>query len=395
MCVARAASPIPRDLRLDFFRGLALLFIFVDHIPRDFVRSITLHSFAFSDAAEVFIFISGYTAALVYGRSLDEKGALYATARIFRRVRQLYVAHIFLFLMFLLVVHFVAKTLPNPRYTIDMGLASFADEPYASVLHALMLTFQPSYMTILPLYIVLLGCFPPLLILFTRHQLLPLALSAVLYSLTLRYGWNLPSTPLDEPWVFNPFAWQLLFVIGATAGYHRISARSSLPLKPWLGWMAIAATVAFAIVRITAVHRPYDLMSPFFAIPVLDAWDDKTGLAPLRLLNFICLVLAVAYIVRPDRAFLRSWWARPVILCGQESLYIFCLGTLLSVLGHFILTKYSDGALVQTIVTLGGVGIMVVTAKLLRVVKTAPFDRNPVYAPVSPAILAKYPYQSP
>ncbi|HEX5454837.1 MAG TPA: OpgC domain-containing protein, partial [Stellaceae bacterium] len=64
------ASNSQRDLRLDFFRGLALIFIFVDHVPANFLSYFTLHSTAFFDAAEVFIFISGFTAALVYGRRL-------------------------------------------------------------------------------------------------------------------------------------------------------------------------------------------------------------------------------------------------------------------------------------------------------------------------------------
>ena len=62
-----------RDLRLDFFRGLALIFIFIDHIPENVLSYFTPQAFQFYDAAEVFIFISGYTAALVYGRTLASR----------------------------------------------------------------------------------------------------------------------------------------------------------------------------------------------------------------------------------------------------------------------------------------------------------------------------------
>ena len=68
-----------RDLRLDLFRGLSLLFIFIDHIPNNVLSYVTLHSIAFSDAAEVFIFISGYAAATVYGRALQRHGGVAAT----------------------------------------------------------------------------------------------------------------------------------------------------------------------------------------------------------------------------------------------------------------------------------------------------------------------------
>src|SRR5438046_7075549 len=80
-----SSPPVPapsRDLRLDFFRGLALIFIFVDHIPENILSYFTIQAVEFFDAAEVFIFISGYTAALVYGQTLVSKGTLYATARI-------------------------------------------------------------------------------------------------------------------------------------------------------------------------------------------------------------------------------------------------------------------------------------------------------------------------
>src|SRR5262245_24763503 len=85
-----------RDLRLDLFRGLSLIFIFIDHVPDNVLSYLTLQSFSFCDAAEVFIFISGYAAAMVYGKALQRQGSIIATAQIYRRVWQLYVAHIFL-----------------------------------------------------------------------------------------------------------------------------------------------------------------------------------------------------------------------------------------------------------------------------------------------------------
>src|ERR1700761_7660849 len=118
-----------RDLRLDFFRGLALFFIFIDHIPENVLAYFTLRSIAFNDAAEVFIFISGYTAALVYGRSLADKGGLFATAQIFRRVWQLYVAHIFLFVIFTAEVSYTVLTFNNPMYSDELRVGDFLSVP--------------------------------------------------------------------------------------------------------------------------------------------------------------------------------------------------------------------------------------------------------------------------
>src|SRR6516165_10254352 len=109
-----------RDLRLDFFRGLALIFIFIDHIPENVLSYFTPQAFQFYDATELFIFISGYTAALVYGRTLALQGAFYATAQILRRAWQLYVAHIFLFMIFIAEVSYTVMTFNNPMYNDEM-----------------------------------------------------------------------------------------------------------------------------------------------------------------------------------------------------------------------------------------------------------------------------------
>ena len=70
MSITSESPVIERDLRLDFFRGLALFCIFIDHIPNNILAKFTLQSLMFADAAEVFILISGYTAGMVYGRAV-------------------------------------------------------------------------------------------------------------------------------------------------------------------------------------------------------------------------------------------------------------------------------------------------------------------------------------
>ena len=153
-----------RDLRLDFFRGLALIFIFVDHIPENFLSYFTIQAVQLFDAAEVFIFISGYTAALVYGGTLVAQGPLYATARILSRAWQLYVAHIFLFVIFIAEVSYTVTTFNNPMYNDEMRVGDFLEEPHVAIVKALLLQFQPTFLDILPLYILLLVTFPAILI---------------------------------------------------------------------------------------------------------------------------------------------------------------------------------------------------------------------------------------
>src|SRR5215468_2402464 len=207
-------TPGERDLRLDLFRGLALWLIFLDHIPSNIVNWITIRNYGFSDATEIFVFISGFTAAFVYGRAMREHGTLVAGARILKRAWQVYVAHIFLFAIYTAEISYVAHSFENPLYHEEMGIFDFLQQPDITLAQAMLLKFKPANMDVLPLYIVLLAGLPPMLWLLLRLPAAALGLSALLYVLTLYFEWNLPAYPSGH-WAFNPFAWQILFVFGA------------------------------------------------------------------------------------------------------------------------------------------------------------------------------------
>jgi hypothetical protein len=127
--VSTRAVTTARDVRLDFFRGVALFLIFVDHIPGNVLSHFTVQSIGFSDAAEIFIFVSGYTAALVYGRAMLKQGVFIAAAKVFHRVWQLYVAHIFIFLIFTALVSYNALAFQNPASGKELHVAKFFSEP--------------------------------------------------------------------------------------------------------------------------------------------------------------------------------------------------------------------------------------------------------------------------
>jgi len=360
----RPAANGRRDLRLDFFRGLALFFIFVDHIPENTLNVLTLSTFGFSDAAEVFIFISGYTAALVYGRAMLRTGPLFSTAQIFRRVWQLYVAHIFLFVIFTAEVSYIVERFNNPMYNDELRVGDFLAEPHVAIIKALLLQFQPTFLDILPLYIVLLAIFPLVLLAQRVHVLLPLGPSFVLYALVGWLGFSVHGYPAGHVWFFNPFAWQFLFVIGATMGYAEIAHRVILPQGGKFFATAVILLAAATIIKVSwTIHDVYD---PVPALFLKQLWPmNKSNLAPLRLAQFLILAYVVARLIPPSSSMLRSALARPVIACGQHSLQIFCLSILLSLLGHFVLTEWRPDILAQLLVTAGGIAVMIGTAKLL------------------------------
>ena len=354
-----------RDLRLDLFRGLSLLVIFIDHIPNNVLSYLTLHSIAFSDAAEVFIFISGYAAATVYGRALQRQGGIAATGQIYRRIWQLYVAHIFIFVILAAEVCYATLNLQNQTYSEDFGIDNFIDEPQVAIIKVLLLQYQPQFLDILPIYMILLGVFPVVLLLLERCLPLPLILSGAIYLLTLHFGWQPHSYPDNEGWYFNPLAWQLLFVVGATAGYSRYSPRVFPVRSLWLPKLAILITVAIGIISVSwTIHGAYDAFPGLLLRELSPLVEDKSNLAPLRLVSFVALAVTTAHFVGHNSRLLRCRVAQLIIRCGQHSLQVFCLGIVLSVLGSILLT-FRDDILMQLAIDFGGIVLMIGIAALL------------------------------
>ena len=372
-----------RDLRLDLFRGLSLFFIFIDHIPNNVLSYVTLHSIAFSDAAEVFIFISGYAAATVYGKALQRQGGIAATGQIYRRIWQLYVAHIFIFVILAAEVCYATLNLQNQTYSEDFGIDNFIDEPQVAIIKVLLLQYQPQFLDILPIYMVLLGVFPVVLLLLERCLPLPLILSGVVYLLTLHFGWQPHSYPDNEGWYFNPLAWQLLFVVGATAGYSRYSPRVFPVRSLWLPKLAILITVAIGIISVSwTIHGAYDAFPGLLLRELSPLVEDKSNLAPLRLVSFVALVVTTAHFVGHNSRLLRCRVAQLIIRCGQHSLQVFCLGIVLSVLGSILLT-FRDDILMQLAIDFGGIVLMIGIAALLTWYKASnamPADAVPADA---------------
>jgi hypothetical protein len=369
MSIASGPSDMERDLRLDFFRGLALFCIFIDHLPDNILAEFTLQSVMFSDAAEVFILISGYTAGMVYGRAMERHGFLVAGIRVYHRVWQLYVAHVFLFMMFMAMVAYTAGALNNSLYAEEFGAANFLNEPGLAVVKALTLQFQPAFMNILPLYIVLLAVLPLVL---AGFRFWPGVMFFASFALWLAVQFDkriaLSAYPgPDQVWFFNPFAWQALFLLGAWLGGRGTRGGVSWLSRRWLfGLAAGLALVGFLIRFNWMLHGFYDPIP--VPIPAEPLWPflSKGNLGLLRFANVLALALLVARLIHPQARFLASKAARPFVICGRNSLHIFCLGILLAVLGHLVLNEFFGGIPMQFAVSVAGVAIMIGVAALME-----------------------------
>lgn len=387
---APAAQPhappsLGRDLRLDFFRGLALIFIFIDHIPDNVVANFTIRNIGFSDATEMFVYISGYTAGLVYTAAMLREGWLFASARVLRRTWQLYVAHIVLFVILTAQIAWTAAQFDNPAYTEEMNVANFLREPHVAIVQALLLSFKPVNLDVLPLYIVLLAGLPLVLFLLARSPAVTLALSLALYIAASLFRWNLPGYPPGSEWFFNPFTWQLLFVLGATFGSRIARGEPRLLDAPWIG-RVLRNRAVIAAAGIYLLFAFSIALSWHFATDdedVLPGWlvhllfpISKTYMSPWRFVHFLALAYVAMLVCRKDHPFFASRWARPFVLIGQSSLQMFCLGVFLSFVAHFVLVELNGEFGLQLTVNAVGVGIMLAVAAVLNWYKTTERERS-------------------
>jgi len=357
----RATLPAAgRDLRLDLFRGIANWAIFLDHIPYNIVNWLTTRNYGFSDAADLFVFISGYTASFVYARMMIERGFVVGATRLMKRVWQLYVAHVFLFVIYIVTIGYVAIKFHDPDIINEFNVAGLIDNPIETLTQGLLLKFKPVNLDVLPLYIVLMGVFPPILWLMLRHPDLVMFASLILYAAARQFGWNLPAYPVGT-WYFNPFCWQLLFMFGAW-----FALGGALESRPIIRsrYLLVAGLAYLVFALVMTMAGRFEALGNLFPHWLYDAFNpnDKTNLAPYRVLHFVIIAFLVT------RFFPKNWpgleWKvfAPMIKCGQQSLEVFCVGVFLSFVGHFVLTLSSGSVFVQVAVSVIGIALMTAVA---------------------------------
>ena len=246
---------VKRDLRLDLFRGAGLWMIFLDHIPHDVVAWLTLRNYGFSDAAEFFVFISGYLAGFIYGPIVRTGHFLAATKRLLKRASEMYVAHIMLFLLFTAQIARTVRKFDNPMYADEFNVHNFLEHPDVLIGQALSLRYKPVNLDVLPLYIALIAASPLILWCLVRRPNWTLLASAVLYAAARWFDWNLASYPAGTHWYFNPFAWQLMFVFGAWCGVGG-AAQLRFIIRSRAALALAAAWILFALVIVLTWHVP-------------------------------------------------------------------------------------------------------------------------------------------
>lgn len=315
------ATKRPRDIRLDLFRGLAMLIIVVAHIPMNPWNDWIPARFGFSSAAEMFVFGSGFASALAFGSIFSKAGLWMGTMRVCHRIWQLYWAQIAPFLVVLAISAWATRHLGTADYLERLSLGWFLANPAEGIAALMTLRYIPQYFDMLPMYMLVLASLPLVIALSRLHRLLPLALAVMLWLTIQLTGFNLSARPgSDWVWYFNPLAWQLLFVTGFSFGMGWLKP---VPLRRAglvaLSILVVAGFIPFAFWGITDI-------APALMDVVLWLGHDggPTNLHPLRLIHFLALAYLVLSLVEPWRSRLPGiGWLKPVETVGRQTLAAF------------------------------------------------------------------------
>jgi hypothetical protein len=342
---------------VDFWRGFALVSIFINHIPGIYYERLTHRNLSISDSAELFVFLAGWSLGLLVGSRKQQLTAARLVSRLGGRALAIYAAQILISSIALALLAAAAYQFDNPLILEWHNAAAVFQDPALAHVGLVLLTHQLGYFDILPLYVVLMLAAPAIALIdrFARPLLVPLSLALYFASLTVPF--TAPTWPVSGQWFFNPFTWQAIFVLGFALsrdeGLGAIVRRNMRALR----------TVALPIVLITATLVWFNWFPDPTRLPEpkLLFLNGKSFLTPMRLIQFLVLaaVFSASY---PYFAPWVPWLTEFLSSLGRNSLNVFCVASLLSLTGQIIRYLYTGSLVVDTIVVVGGMALLWLTA---------------------------------
>jgi hypothetical protein len=351
---------MPRQANaIDFWRGFALVTIFINHVPGIYWSRFTHSTYSFSDSADLFVFLAGFSLRLLVGTGRRQQSTWYLTLRLGGRAIELYAAQILITMIALAMLAAAATVLDNPLLLEWHNAAAVFFDPVLTHIGLAALTHQLGYFDILPLYVVLMAMAPLFAIIdrYAPNMVLPVSLA--IYFAALIIPLPMPTWPTDNQWFFNPLAWQLVFVLGFVLaredGVGGFVRRNILPIR-----LIAVPIVVFSVIAWVNYWIPDPTAMPQ---PRLLFIISKTYVTPMRLIQFLAVVavfsIAFPYIKR---------MAPPLVeflsMLGRNSLIVFCVGSLLSLAGQIVRLVYRGDIIGDTIVVIVGVSIMALAAWL-------------------------------
>jgi hypothetical protein len=358
-----------RNLQLDFFRGLALMIIFINHTPENAWFFYTPSRFGLSDAAEVFVFLSGFAAALVYGRCFQYAGLWLGCVRILHRCWQIYTSHLASFFLLAALSALGNKGVAGIDYIQRLKLEYFFEHTQDAVLELFTLRYVPNYFDILPLYLALMSAVPLFWIISRIRPGLALSCSALAYAASWAFAWELQAdVETGRPWFFNPFAWQFMFFTGFAFGAGWLRPP---PFSRGLAGLCLLLVLLSIPLGCYGIHQHLEFWGMLRAslAPLL----DKSHLGILRWVHFLALAYLLNQGFKRYPHWLRLAPLRWVSQMGQRSLPIFLVSMCLSQLAGMALDQGGHEAGNTAWVNLAGLGLMLLATQALAWLEAKPW----------------------
>jgi hypothetical protein len=339
---------------VDFWRGYALVAIFVNHIPQNVYEHLTHKNVSLSDSAELFVFLAGWSLRHVVGPPDDPRPTSTLLYRLLGRAVTLYVAQMAIALIAIAMLAAASLWLANPLFLEWHNAAAIFYDPVRAHIGLVLMSHQLGYFNILPLYVVLLMMAPLVALIHRWAPGLLLPISFAIYLASLIFGLTVPTWPVEGQWFFNPLCWQLIFVLGFSMSRERGPGGW---VKRNIGWLRILSAPVVVVLGVMSWFNwwwdPTLMPEPKLLFII-----GKTFVTPVRLLQFLALIAlmsaAYPYILRFSPR-LVSFLSR----LGRNSLPVFCVGSVLSLAGQIVRFAYGGGLVVDTLLV--GSGIMVLS----------------------------------
>lgn len=342
---------------VDFWRGFALVTIFINHIPGNVYENFTHRRFSLSDSAELFVFLAGWALATSTAARQPAETTTALIWRLERRALMIYLAQVVMTAFAVAMLAGAAMVLATPDYLQWHNVGPVLNDAARANIGLVLMSHQMGYFNILPLYVVLMAAAPLIVLLYRKAPAALFALSFGIYLYALAFRVNIPTWPADDEWFLNPLTWQFLFVLGFLVGEtNRVTQWMS---RNMLMVRLIAAPVLFAGFLIS--------WNGWWPGPPSPAWPElffvsfKVYLTPIRLAQFLALVavgsLLFPYILRGAKPV-----ASALSLLGRNSLPVFMIGSLLSLAGQILRFQAPGLLAVDTALVSAGIAIMLITA---------------------------------
>jgi len=388
------AAPVvsTRDIRLDFFRGLAMFIILCAHTPNNFFTNWIPARWGFSDATEMFVFCSGMASAIAFGRTFDRVGWVLGTGRVGYRIWQVYWAHLCMFFAIAtLLATFDVMGDFQKTYVATLNLQRFFADPAPQLVGLFTLTYVPNYFDILPMYMVILAMMP-LMVALSRISLWMVALACVLLWLFAQAALldllglghlrlSFPAEPWsDRTWFFNPFGWQLIFFTGFAF------MRGWLPKPPVnLGLILIALAIVLVNVPLSNIGVRE------FGFDWARGWRianrplfNKSDFGILRYVHFLALAYLCWAAAGDGGARLRAvgsgtiahiWRVvlKMVLKVGQQSLAVFVFSMVFARFSGFVMDQIGRTTGNMILANFIGFGALIVVAYTVSWFKSHPW----------------------